>query len=309
MVPPGPYPPAEADITPALIRSLLAEQHADLSERPLGESFEGWDNRTTRLGPDLAVRMPRISAAATLLEREIEWLPRLSTRWSFAAPVPVREGRPGSGYPWPWAVVPWFDGVDASVAPLSAAGAEALARAMREIHVRAPAAAPSNPWRTTPLAARREDTHAQMDALDALARREGLGWKSDDARALWARAAALPWAASHWVHADIHVKNLVTRGGGLAAILDWGDSGAGDPAQDIGQLWLLCGADDAERALAAYGSVNEDTLERARGEALASAVRLISTGDPAFVASGWQGLVALGVASGRAPAAASAPES
>jgi aminoglycoside phosphotransferase (APT) family kinase protein len=301
MVPPASYPPAEADITPTLIRALLAEQHTDLSHLPLGEAFEGWDNVTTRLGSELAVRMPRLGASAPLLEREIEWLPRLSTPWSFGAPVPVRVGRPGHGYPWTWSVVPWFEGAEASDAPLSSAGAEDLGRALRQIHVPAPASAPTTPWRTTPLAARKEESDAHLEHVDALAAREGLDWNGDRARALWTSAAALPWTASHWVHADIHVKNLVTRGGRLAAILDWGEAGAGDPAQDVGQVWLVCDGDDAARALAAYGLIDEAMLERARGEALVTAVRLLSTGDPGFAASGWRGLVALGLASGPGP--------
>lgn len=291
------YPPAEADITPTRIAALLAEQFSDLGGRALGERFEGWDNVTTRLGEDLAVRMPRLAASADLLRREVEWLPRLSPRWSFGAPVPVRVGRPGCGYPWTWSVVPWFDGTVASDAPLARRGAEDLGRALREIHIAAPADAPTTPWRTTPLVARRDEFIGHLDEVDNWARGEGVHWERERAESLWEEAAALPWAPSHWVHADIHVKNLVTRGGRLAAILDWGECAAGDPAQDVGQLWLLLDAADAEAALAAYGVVDDATLARARGEALATAVRLISTGDADFTASGRSGLVTLGVAS------------
>ena len=306
MPPPGAYPPAEVTITPALVRSLLAEQHPDLSHLPLGASFEGWDNLTTRLGASLAVRMPRLAAAVPLLERERSWLPRLSEGWTFGAPVPVREGRPGGDYPWPWSVVPWFDGDDASVAPLSPAGARELGRALREVHVPADPSAPTTPWRTTPLASRRAETETQLDSLDELAAREGLDWRGEEARSLWRAAAALPWAASHWVHADLPIKTVVTRRGSLAAILDWGEAGAGDPAQDLGQVWLMCGPDDAKAALAAYGTaarevIDGETLTRARGEALVTAVRHIATGDPGFVAAAWRALVSLCVAAGPGP--------
>lgn len=305
MPPPDAYPPAEVAITPALIRSLLAEQHPEIASLPLGASFEGWDNLTTRLGSDLAVRMPRLAGAVPLLERERLWLPRLSRNWTFGAPVPVGEGRPAGDFPWPWSVVPWFEGHDASVAPLSAKGAEDLGRALREVHVPADASAPTTPWRTTPLAVRREETFAHLDLLDGLAAREGLEWNRADAESVWSTAAALPWAATHWVHADLHVKNIVTRQGRLAAILDWGEAGAGDPAQDLGQIWLMCEPADQEAAFAAYGAVDDDTLARAKGEALATAVRHISTGDAGFVGPAWRGLVSLGVASGPAPGASS----
>ena len=109
------------------------------------------------------------------------------------------------------------------------------------------------------------------------------------------------------MHADIHVRNLVTRDGRLSAILDWGESGAGDPAQDIGQLWLLLDSADAEEALDAYGPVDGWTLRRARGEALVTAARLMSTKDPGFVASAWRGLTNLGLATGDPPSALDEP--
>jgi aminoglycoside phosphotransferase (APT) family kinase protein len=147
-----------------------------------------------------------------------------------------------------------------------------------------------------------------MDALDQLAAREGLEWGRADAESVWSTAAALPWAATHWVHADLHVKNIVTRRGRLASILDWGEAGAGDPAQDLGQVWPMCEPREARAALAAYGTVDDDTLARARGEALAAAVRHLSTGDAGFLAGAWRALVSLGVASGPAPRASSPRE-
>ncbi|MCJ7826971.1 MAG: phosphotransferase, partial [Demequinaceae bacterium] len=140
-----------------------------------------------------------------------------------------------------------------------------------------------------------------LAALDTQASEEGLSWDGVAARLLWREAAALPWEASSWVHADIHVRNLVTRGGRLAAILDWGEAGAGDPAQDLGQVWLLLKADDAVRAFAQYGGMDDETLARAKGEATTTAVRLISTGDPGFIEAGWRGLMNLGLADGSPP--------
>jgi len=301
MTPTSAVPPAEVDLTPAIVAELVACQFPDLAGLSLGSRFEGWDNVTTRLGDRLAVRTPRIAAAVPLLEREIRWLPELGTAWGFGVPIPVRVGEPSPGYPWRWTVVPWFDGVEAAASPLGPEGASDLGRALRQVHVPAAVDAPTTPWRTTPLEARVTEAMGDLEALDALAGREGLGWDGEAARALWLEAAGLPWHAASWVHADIHAKNLITDGGRLAAILDWGEAGAGDPAQDLGQAWLLCAADDVGRVFSAYGEVDDETVTRAKGEAITTAARLISTGDPGFVTSGWLGLVNLGLASGPPP--------
>jgi aminoglycoside phosphotransferase (APT) family kinase protein len=301
MSPLSAVPPAEVDINPALIQGLIDDQHPDLSGLPIGDRYEGWDNVTTRLGDDLAIRMPRLEASAPLLGREIDWLPQIGPNWGFGAPVPVRMGRPGRGFPWRWSIVPWFEGVDASVEPLAGAGAEDLGLALREIHVPVPADAPTTPWRTTPLSDREVEATGLLEALDARVESEGISWDGVAARRLWRETAALPWQASTWVHADIHVRNLVTREGRLVAILDWGESGAGDPAQDLGQIWPLLEADDAARAFAAEGYVDDETLTRARGEALMTAVRLVSTGERGFIEAGWRGLRNLDLVSGPPP--------
>ncbi len=301
MPPPPAFPPTEVDITPALVRGLLVDQHPDLAGLDLGERFEGWDNVTMRLGEHLAVRMPRLAASAALLLREIEWLPRLGLRWSFGAPVPSRVGRRGRGYPWSWSVVPWFDGVDATIVPLTKEGATDLGRALKEIHIPAPPDAPTTPWRTTPLASRADEVAEHLANLDQRARDQGLDWDGVAARRAWREAADLPWEATRWVHADIHARNIVMRDGRLAAILDWGEAGAGDPAQDLGQVWLLLSVDDATRALTEYGPVDDDTLARAHGEAITTAVRLISTGDRGFIEQGWRGLSNMELVDGEPP--------
>lgn len=92
-------PPAETPIDEALVARLLAEQHPDLAGLPLRLAATGWDNATYRLGDDLAVRLPRIAAAAPLVANEQRWLPELAPRLPVPVPVPVRTGEPGQGYP------------------------------------------------------------------------------------------------------------------------------------------------------------------------------------------------------------------
>jgi len=297
------HPPAEVDLDDAVVRGLLADQHPDLATEALGERFEGWDNVAIRLGARRAVRLPRVATAAPLIEREIRWLPRMSRGWAFGAPVPERVGEPGRGYPWRWTVVPWFEGADAAVEALDADGAEDLGRALRQVHTPAPDDAPDTPWRTRPLRDRADTTSEGLAGLARLCAEGGHAWDEAATRAALAEAADLAWRGDTWVHADVHLKNLIVRGGRLAAIVDWGEAAAGDPAQDAGQLWLALDGRLVDRAFDAYGPVDEAFLARARGEAIATAVRLLGTGDAAFMASGWNGLTNLGLADGAGPGA------
>jgi aminoglycoside phosphotransferase (APT) family kinase protein len=81
-------PPAEATIDSNLVRALLEEQHPDLAGLPLFDAGEGWDNRTIRLGEDLAVRLPRRAASAPLIEQEQRWLPILAPHLPLPVPKP-----------------------------------------------------------------------------------------------------------------------------------------------------------------------------------------------------------------------------
>lgn len=104
-------------IDEALVRRLLGEQQPDLAGLPLELCDAGWDNVMWRLGTRLAVRMPRRQVAAPLIETEQRWLPELAPVLPLPVPVPLRKGRPSAGYPWPWSVVPWIEGVPGDRAP------------------------------------------------------------------------------------------------------------------------------------------------------------------------------------------------
>lgn len=203
-------PPAEVDLTPGLVRALLAEQHPDLAGLPLRLVAHGWDNATFRLGPDLAVRLPRRSAAADLVLHEQRWLPELARHCPLPVPAPVRTGRPSAAFPWAWSVVPWLDGRHAADQPVPdrARWAERLADAIAGLHVPAPPDAPRNPVRGGPLTGR---AAALADRIAA----GHLDRFTPDARAradaLWRTALDAPqWSGPPvWLHGDPHPANLV----------------------------------------------------------------------------------------------------
>ena len=281
-----PVPPAELAIDEALVRGLLRAQHPDLAELPLSLVAAGWDNETWRLGDDLAVRVPRRALGGELMLLEQRWLPRLGPAVAAPTPVPVRVGMPvdeadGVIYPWSWSVVPWFTGETAEERALSIIGARALGWALHTIHVPSPPDAPVNPYRGVPLA-ERPDPLPALDALydGAVPRALGRVWR----RALEAEPVQL----SFWTHGDLHARNiLVDAVGAPAAIIDWGDVGAGDPAVDLSLLWTVL--DPALHGVfcSGYGPVEGALHDRARGWALVFGVTFAGlTDDPGAVAIG-----------------------
>jgi aminoglycoside phosphotransferase (APT) family kinase protein len=268
-------PDAEVTIDEALIRALLAEQHPDIAPLPLDIWASGWDNIMARLGNDLIVRLPRRQVAVTLIEHEQRYLSVLQPL-PIAVPEPVRLGKPGCGYPWPWSIVPWVEGEAADLAPPSSDEAPRFAAFLKALHRPAPANgdAPANPVRGCPLA---DKTEGLMPRLDQLA-------SETDAITpkilnIWQAALAAPSATEPvWLHGDLHARNVVVHQGQISAIIDWGDICTGDPATDLMSIWaLFADRDTRSAALDAYGA-SSALIARARGWALFMAAILLDTG-------------------------------
>ncbi|MDG4821852.1 aminoglycoside phosphotransferase family protein [Asanoa sp. WMMD1127] len=259
-------PLAEIDIDADLVARLLRAQHPDLADRPLTLVANGWDNVIFRLGDDLCVRLPRREVAVQLIVNEQRWLPALAPRLAVSVPAPVRVGQPGDGYPWPWSICAWVDGEIASRVPVveRRAVAGSLAEFMNRLHVPAPAEAPVNAVRGVPLSHR--DGQIQERLTSGKLARE------DELRRLWDELKATPaWEGPElWLHGDPHPANLVLRGNPatLAAVLDFGDLTAGDPATDLAAAWLVF--DPPGRAVFQAGvEADPATWRRARAWALA----------------------------------------
>ncbi|WP_062290638.1 phosphotransferase [Demequina phytophila] len=291
-------PAAGIAVGPALIRTLLERDHPDLATLPLGEAYEGWDNVTVRLGDELAVRVPRRALAGGVVEREHLWLPRLAEAWDFPAPVPVRLGEPSDEVPWAWAVVPWLDGVRAYDAPLNGRGAADLGRALARLHAPAPPDAPRNPFRSPPLAERAERFDDRVERLLDL----GVAIDADLAREHFHAGAVQRRPLETWTHLDLHGANVLTAGGRLAGILDWGDMGVADPATDLGQAWCLVGGAHLRDLLKGYDDaitpLDESALQRMRAEAVAYAVTLASLDEQPYREAGRRALTDLEVLAG-----------
>src|ERR1700677_2873474 len=151
-------PAADVDVTPDLVRRLLAGQHPDLAGLPIEFMTNGWDNAMFRVGDELVARLPRREIAAAILLNEQRWLPVVAREVQLPIPCPERAGVPADGYPYPWSVVPYLAGepaADAGLLDLANVAVD-VGRFLGSLHVPAPPDAPANPVRGVPLAQRAE---------------------------------------------------------------------------------------------------------------------------------------------------------
>ena len=267
-------PPAEVHIDNALVRSLVHEQFPQYAPHRVQPIGSGWDNVMMRLGTDLLVRLPRRAIAVALIEKEQRWLPELSSRLPIDVPVPIHNGRPSKDYPWPWSIVRWLPGDGADRSPPDAGEGRRLASFLSCLHQPAPAGARVNPVRGVPLATRADHLGERLERLaqttDAV---------TPAVRATWRDAlAASPSNERLWLHGDLHPLNVLVWQGRITGIIDWGDLTAGDVATDLAAFWMLFDAPIRERALAAYGPVDDHMRARAMGWAILFGAMLLDTG-------------------------------
>jgi aminoglycoside phosphotransferase (APT) family kinase protein len=273
----------EADIDADLVGRLVATQFPELRHLPVREvRSTGTVNAIYRLGDRLYARLPRVRRWVGDLATEWRWLSVLGPRLSLEVPEPVARGRPGSSYPFGWAIYRWIDGRPYADELVDDEGqaARALARFVAELRRVDPAGAPRAG--RAPLPELDADTRAAIaSARDVL--------DGDAATAAWERALQAPaWSGPPvWIHSDLLRPNLLVRGGRLRAVIDFGAAGAGDPAADVIAAWSVFGPSGRAVFRRALG-VDDGTWERARGYALHQAALIIpyyAETNPGFVAS------------------------
>jgi aminoglycoside phosphotransferase (APT) family kinase protein len=253
----APVPPGgPADEHRALVRRLFPS----LACATFVAIGDGWDCFTYEVDGVWIVQLPRHEPAAETLRMQIALLQELGREVSAPIPFPEltsleppamayrklegtpvsREPRPLTAGIWPERLGRFLNGLH--LVPLEFVGLRGGG---------------SEAWR--------ERFRLQLDAFDELVVPLLQPVEADRAHHMFhgfLADGAFGFAES-LVHADLgpgHV--LVTPGGELAGVIDWGDATPGDPAIDF--AWLLHGASEAgERALAAYGGPS-DAMFRSR---------------------------------------------
>jgi aminoglycoside phosphotransferase (APT) family kinase protein len=231
----------------------------------------GTVNAMYRLGDDMAVRLPLVQGGAKDVSLEQEWLPRLAPYLPTRIPEVLGAGEPALGYPWPWSVYRWLAGEhpEAGVLrePVLLAGdLAAFVAAMRSITL--PGAPKAH--RGGPVASLDADTRAAIGELRTIPQED---IDCDAVAAIWEEALRAPgWDGPPvWLHADLMPGNLLIDGGRLAAVIDFGCTGTGDPACDLFPAWNLL-PDDAREVFREALAVDDATWIRGRGRTLSQAL-------------------------------------
>ena len=276
----------QVSVTTHQVRCLVARQFPHWQGLPISPVEEsGTDHVLYRLGNELVARLPIIDWAVDQAATDERWLTVLAPHLTLPVPVPVAISRPGEGYPWPWSVVPWFAGQTPRKGNLDlGVAAQDLARFVLSLHGIAGNEGPvkSGTSRGAPLSNLDGDIHSLIaeltDEIDAAA-----------VKHVWHQAvAASAWnGPSVWIHGDLTPGNLIVRDHRLAAVIDFGGLGRGDPAPDLAPAWNLFDGPSRTTFRDALG-YDEATWARGKGWVLAPALqglRYYRTSRPDFAAA------------------------
>jgi aminoglycoside phosphotransferase (APT) family kinase protein len=250
-----------------LARRLVARQFPDWADLPITPVERGGvDNRTFRLGRELTVRLPAGEWYALQVAKEQRWLPVLAPQLPLPIPTPIAQGEPGEGYPHAWSVYRWLEGQPAH-GPITdlddfATRLAGFLVALQQVDATdGPGPGRHNFFRGGPLSTYAEESEAAIDDL-------GKEVDADACRRMWSDALSAEWTGDPvWFHGDIAVGNLLTRGGRLAAVIDFGTSGVGDPACDVVIAWTRFSGTSRTAFRRTLG-VDRRTWSRGRGWAL-----------------------------------------
>ena len=234
----------------------------------------GTDNALFLLDDDCVLRIPIRPSAVAPLTKELMWLPSLAGL-PLEVPTVLFHGQTKSQLGFDFGILTWLEGSNASEDriddPVVAAGA--LGSFLSELHQKpienAPHAGAGNNNRGVDLT---ELTDKTLSSIEVLADEI----YADDARDLWQQACSMPFRGRPvWVHGDLKADNMLTRGGQLTAVIDWGLSAVGDPAVDISAAWTWVSPEARAEFQFASGA-DDASWKRAQGWALYCATIALS---------------------------------
>lgn len=266
-------------IDEALVRALLAEQFPEWSGLPVRPIERGGnDHRMFRLGDELSVRLPSAAGYVPQVAKEQAWLPRLAPSVPLPIPAVRAVGAPSALFPAPWSVYGWLEGEPASAAPLEDRARFAGDLAAFLVALRSAGAADGPPPGLHSAFRGGSVAHWDEEMRDLLLRVSGR--ERDRAAGIWREALDAAFiGAPVWFHGDVSANNLLVRDGALAAVIDFGCSGVGDPACDTVIEWTHFSGESRavfRRELA----VDDATWARGRGWTIWKALIMITNKPP-----------------------------
>ena len=253
--------PQRLTVDACQVQRLVTEQFpqwSGLSITPVAHG--GWDNRTFHLGDEMLVRLPSAAEYALAVPKEHRWLPELAPLLPLPVPTPLAKGVPGADYPFEWSVYRWLPGESARPERIADPVRFALdladfLAALRSVDPAGGPAPGKHNWYRGGTLRTFEDKVEPAFGVDRV-------------REIWSDALAAPWdGVPRWFHGDIASGNLLLERGDLAAVIDFGTCGVGDPACDLAIAWTLLTA-EGRAAFRERLEVDDAAWARGRGWAL-----------------------------------------
>ncbi len=146
-------------------------------------------------------------------------------------------GAPSANYPWHWSIYIWIDGETINTNMTDGISVD-IAKFLKELHkvdVMDEDLFPGvhNFYRGAHISIYTKEIEAAIDAL-----REFIDVRR--ATMIWEAAISSKWNMGPvLVHGDMASGNILVKNGSLAAIIDFGCMGIGDPACDLVIAWTL----------------------------------------------------------------------
>ncbi|MGW1467853.1 aminoglycoside phosphotransferase family protein [Streptomyces sp. NPDC002308] len=258
----------QVEVTTDMVALLIQEQFPQWrgkAVRPLPST--GTVHAIFRIGDGLSARFPLrptdAAQALAVLEQEARASAELAQVSRFPAPEPVALGKPGAGYPMPWAVQTWLPGTVAFDADPSGSDAfaedlAAFVASLRDAGKRGRRFSGEN----------RGGVLAHHDDWMARCFEESEGLLDvTRLRMMWSRFRELPrTGADVMSHGDLIPGNVLVAEGRLSGVLDTGGFGPADPALDLVGAWHLLASGPREVLRQRLAC---DDLEWERGKAWA----------------------------------------
>jgi aminoglycoside phosphotransferase (APT) family kinase protein len=264
----------QVDLTADTVAHLVADQFPQWRDLPVcALNSHGTVNALFRLGDEIVLRFPLRPSVDTesrdALLGEQDNARRVAAHVPLPVPEPVGFGEPGKGYAGLWTAYRWIPGETASSGSISDPDAFAhdLAGFISALHgIDTLGRTWDGLTRGGPLHPQDEYVRRCLDESTHLTDTVRLAQS-------WKRCLDAPIhdAADVWIHADLMPGNLLVRDGRLAAVIDLGAVGIGDPAVDLMPAWNLLSAGSRETFRRALG-VDDATWERGRGWAIVQAI-------------------------------------
>lgn len=259
------------EITLSIVKKLILEQFPEWSNLPIEPVKQGGvDNRTFRLGKEMLIRLPSAEGYAAQVQKEQEWLPKLALHLSIAITKPLAQGKPSKDYPFNWSIYKWIDGESANIISLDDSQLQhialQLAQFLNELHVinitDSYFPGTHNFWRGSHPSVYDAQVRSVVKILHDVVDIEKI-------LTIWKKAMESKWEKTPvWVHGDFASGNILIKDGNLAAVIDFGCMGVGDPACDLTIVWTFLTSESRNVFKSNLIGLDPHTWDRAKGWAL-----------------------------------------